>query len=85
MLARIEKVAPSFIRQPGRNLSAKYLRETHEVKLDIIRSIRTDMTSPKITENETKVGDALITILDRWEDVFESIQGGNKYNKNSIR
>lgn len=51
---------------------------------DIIRSIRTDMTSPKITENETKVGDALITILDRWEDVFESIQGGNKYNKNLI-
>ena len=42
------------------------------------------MTSPKITENETKVGDALITILDRWEDVFESIQGGNKYNKNLI-
>ena len=51
---------------------------------DIIRSIRTDMTSPKITENETKVGDALVTILDRWEDVFESIQGGNKYNKNLI-
>lgn len=51
---------------------------------DIIRSIRVDMTSPKITENETKVGDALITILDRWEDVFESIQGGNKYNKNLI-
>ena len=51
---------------------------------DIIRSIRLDMTSPKITENETKVGDALITILDRWEDVFESIQGGNKYNKNLI-
>jgi hypothetical protein len=51
---------------------------------DIIRSIRSDMTSPKISENETKVGDALITILDRWEDVFESIQGGNKYNKNLI-
>jgi len=51
---------------------------------DIIRSIRDDMKSPKINENEIKVGDALVTILDRWEDVFESIQGGNKYNKNLI-
>jgi hypothetical protein len=39
----------------------------------------------KLTENEIKVGNALIALLDNWEKVFEEmeeIQSGVKYNKN---
>ncbi len=38
----------------------------------------------KLSENEIKVGDALITVLDNWETIFEQVESGNKYNKNLI-
>lgn len=38
----------------------------------------------KLNENEVKVGDALIEILENWETAFESMKGGAKYNKNSV-
>lgn len=38
----------------------------------------------KINENERKVGLALIEILENWETAFESMDGGSKYNKNSV-
>jgi len=38
----------------------------------------------KLTENEKKVGYALIDILENWERAFETMSGGPKYNKNSI-
>ncbi len=38
----------------------------------------------KLTENEKKVGYALIEILKNWETAFESMNGGSKYNKNSV-
>lgn len=38
----------------------------------------------KLTENEKKVGYALIDILKNWETAFESMNGGSKYNKNSV-
>lgn len=38
----------------------------------------------KMTENERKVGEALVYILDNWEDIFENLDGGAKYNKNTI-
>lgn len=43
-------------------------------------------TNPKkrITENERKVGIALIEILLNWETAFDTMNGGPKYNKNSI-
>ena len=42
------------------------------------------MEKSKLNENEIKVGDALITILDNWETIFEQVESGNKYNKNLI-
>ena len=36
----------------------------------------------KLTENERKVGNALIDILESWEIIFKSMDGGSKYNKN---
>lgn len=38
----------------------------------------------KLTENEKNVGKALIEILDNWEQIFEDMNGGVKYNKNAI-
>jgi len=38
----------------------------------------------RLNENERKVGYALIEILENWEKAFESMEGGSKYNKNSV-
>lgn len=38
----------------------------------------------KMTENERKVGEALIDVLSDWESLFISLQGGAKFNKNMI-
>jgi len=38
----------------------------------------------RLNENERKVGYALIDILDNWETAFDSMNGGSKYNKNSV-
>jgi hypothetical protein len=35
-------------------------------------------------ENEKKVGYALVEILENWEETFEAMDGGSKYNKNSV-
>jgi len=54
---------------------------------DGIRVELNDETQPpkkKLNENERKVGEALIEILEHWETAFESMNGGSKYNKNSV-
>ena len=38
----------------------------------------------RLNDNEKKVGFALIEILENWETAFESMDGGSKYNKNSV-
>jgi len=43
-----------------------------------------DESKKKITENERRVGEALIDILDNWEFIFENMEGGSKYNKNTV-
>lgn len=38
----------------------------------------------KLNENEKKVGEALVEILQNWETAFDTMNGGPKYNKNSV-
>jgi len=38
----------------------------------------------KLNENERKVGQSLIEILQNWETAFDTMNGGPKYNKNSV-
>lgn len=38
----------------------------------------------RLNDNERKVGDSLIEILENWETTFDTMKGGPKYNKNSI-
>lgn len=44
----------------------------------------TKLPKKKLNDNERKVGYALIEILENWEIAFESMNGGSKYNKNSV-
>lgn len=38
----------------------------------------------KLNENEVKVGYALIDILENWEQTLDVMNGGSKFNKNSV-
>lgn len=38
----------------------------------------------KLSDNERKVGQSLIEILQNWETAFDTMDGGPKYNKNSV-
>jgi hypothetical protein len=51
---------------------------------EISASIKAEIQYSKLSETELKVGDALTKILDNWEEIFEQIESGNKYNKNLI-
>lgn len=60
-----------------------------EFLLKLINSIKKEMdedtpTKKKLSDNEKKVGYALIEILQNWETAFDTMNGGPKYNKNSI-
>lgn len=55
--------------------------------VDGIRKEMDDSELPlkkKLNENERKVGQALIEILQNWETAFDTMNGGPKYNKNSV-
>jgi hypothetical protein len=51
---------------------------------EISASIKAELSHNKLSENEIKVGNSLIDVLDNWETIFEQIESGNKYNKNLI-
>jgi len=51
---------------------------------DISESIKIEIETKILTENEIKVGNALISILENWENIFQGQEATNKYNKNLI-
>ena len=71
------------------NVEHSYEIDTYEVDLsffidDVVSSIKEELQTKILTENEIKVGNALVSILDNWEGVFEGQDATNKYNKNLI-
>lgn len=55
--------------------------------IDGIKEELNDENQPakkKLNENERKVGESLIEILQNWETAFNTMDGGPKYNKNSV-
>lgn len=51
----------------------------------ISESIKEEMNSKILTENELKVGVSLVKILDEWDNIFsDEISRNKKYNKNLI-
>lgn len=53
---------------------------TTEIQLEL----DDETPAKKLSENERKVGYALIDILDNWEDVLSHVSSGAKYNKIAI-
>ena len=49
-------------------------------------SIKKEMETKVLNENEIKVGNALVSILSGWENLFDddNVPGKNKFNKNLI-
>tara|TARA_R110000851_G_scaffold117238_7_gene243871 strand:- start:1229 stop:1969 length:741 start_codon:yes stop_codon:yes gene_type:complete len=52
-----------------------------EIRIEIDNRVS---SKKKMSENERKVGEALIDVLSNWEDLFATMQGGSKFNKNII-
>jgi hypothetical protein len=50
----------------------------------VSEAIKEEMGEKVLTENELKVGNALVKILDDWESLFDTVPGKNKFNKNLI-
>jgi hypothetical protein len=59
------------------------LNELIESTVEEIRKIVEDKDKNKLTEKEVKVGLALISLMENWEDLFARM-GSNKFNKSSI-
>jgi hypothetical protein len=53
---------------------------------DISSAIKKEMSEKVLNDNEERVGRALTTILDGWENLFDddNVPGKNKFNKNLI-
>lgn len=47
-------------------------------------AIKGEMQEKVLSDNELKVGNALVSILDDWEELFDTVPGKNKFNKNLI-
>ncbi len=50
----------------------------------VSKSIQKELEERVLSENEIRVGNALVYILDNWETLFDSDTTGKKYNKNLI-
>jgi len=72
-----------------------YVIDNDEFSMDmffkkIVEGIKNEMDDEdlppkkKLNENEKKVGQSLIEILENWETAFDTMNGGPKYNKNSV-
>jgi len=58
------------------NLSELMDTVSSEIKKELVENI--------LSDNEINVGTALIKILDDWENLFDTVPGNNKFNKNLI-
>jgi len=84
-LISYEDIAPDL----EENENYSYEIDSYELDLtllidEICLSIKDELQSKMLTENEIKVGNALISILENWESIFEGKDATNKYNKNLI-
>ena len=72
-------------------LEERYVDEPNQFKIAAPQIIvqmseevkRTIENTPSLTENEKKVGFALVDVLDNWEDILDE-KGSNKLNKSSF-
>ena len=60
-----------------------FLNELTGTTVENIKKILEDKDRLKLTENEVKVGMALLNLMTNWDDIFAQM-GSNKFNKSSI-
>ena len=76
------------------NYNIKFSYDQHSNKIQLLGELINDTVKEiqnivdnselnKLTENEIKVGNALVSLLGNWEDLFARM-GSNKFNKSSI-
>jgi hypothetical protein len=66
-----------------------YEIENENINLSVLMekvssTIKEEIETSVLSDNELLVGTALIKILDDWEQLFDSVPGKNKFNKNLI-
>lgn len=84
-LISYEDVAPDL----EENEEYSYQIDSDEIDLtDVIGSItfsiKEELQNKILTENEIRVGNALVSILENWSEIFNQQEATNKYNKNLI-
>lgn len=67
----------------GTSSKLQVIEELIKDTADSIRQMLLDSHKYKLNENEIKVGNALVGLLNNWEDLFARM-GSNKFNKSSI-
>lgn len=70
------------LEEPDFSINGFILKLVNEIKDEM--SGKTQVGKKKISENEEKVGLALIDILSNWETTLDLMSGGNKFNKNTV-
>ena len=68
--------------EPFHNLSSFIQKISIEIKNELKKDEILEHKS--MSDNERKLGFALIDILDNWEEIFKDMEGGKKYNKISM-
>ena len=63
--------------------TSTYLQDLLKAMSSKVKEMIQNETSYKLKENDIKVGNALIELLENWDDLFARI-GTNKFNKSSI-
>lgn len=61
-----------------------YSMNLGELMCNVSNEIKKELENNILSDNEINVGTALIKILDDWENLFETVPGTNKFNKNLI-
>jgi hypothetical protein len=59
------------------------LKLTSSIKAEITNNDTLPLRK-RLSDNEVKVGYALIDILENWEETLDIVNGGSKFNKNSV-
>jgi len=76
----VDNVRYSYISSESNN---SFINELTSNTVSSINSIIEDTDNYKLTDDEVKVGKALINIMTNWDDLFTQM-GSNKFNKSSI-
>lgn len=70
------------LEEPDFSVNGFITKLVNEIKDEM--SGKTQVGKKKISENEFKVGLALIEILENWDTTLDLMSGGNKFNKNTV-